>query len=108
SATAGEEAWVWSEVFAGISEMQKSGRAPSIRAPCGSGLGVLSLSCQEGTRREYVDASYIPIRQQMIVVGDEGPFCRCAQRCKFSIVRIPDKDEGVRIDGAGKLPLWPE
>ena len=44
----------------------------------------------------------------MIVVGDEGPFRRCAQRCKFSIVPIPDEDEGVRIDGPGKLPFWLE
>ena len=44
----------------------------------------------------------------MIVVGDEGPFRRCAQRCEFSIVPIPDEDEGVRIDGAGKLPFWLE
>jgi hypothetical protein len=41
----------------------------------------------------------------MIVVGDEGPFRRCAQRCEFSIVPIPDEDEGVRIDGAGKFPF---
>src|SRR6516164_7438255 len=68
----------------------------------------LSLSCQEGARRECVDPNYIPIRQQMIVVGDEGPFRRCAQRCEFSIVRIPDEDEGAGIDGAGKLPFWLE
>ena len=33
----------------------------------------------------------------MIVVGDEGPFRRCAQRCEFSIVPIRDHDKGVGI-----------
>jgi len=51
---------------------------------------------------------YIPIRQQMIVVGDERPFRRCAQRCEFSIVPMPDEDESARIDGAGKLLFWLE
>ena len=89
--------------FAGI-----LGKHLSTRVPCGPGSGVLSLSCQEGARRECVDPNYIPIRQQMIVVGDEGPFRCCAQRCEFSIVPIPDEDVGVRIDGAGKLPFWLE
>jgi hypothetical protein len=40
----------------------------------------------------------------MIVVGDEGPFRCCAQRCEFSIVPIPDEDEGVRIDGPVTSP----
>ena len=84
------------------------GKHLSTRVPGAPGSGVLSLSCQEGARRECVDPNYIPIRQQMIVVGDEGPFRCCAQRCEFSIVPIADEDEGVRIDGAGKLPFWLE
>ena len=38
-------------------------------------------SCQEGARRECVDANYISIRQQVVVVDDERSFRRCAQRC---------------------------
>ena len=60
---------------------------------CGPGSGVLSRSCQEGARRERVDPNYALIRQQIIVVGDQRPFRRCAQRCDFSIVPIPDEDK---------------
>ena len=49
--------------------------------------------------------NYTQIRQQKIVVGDQRPFRRCAQRCEFSIVPIPDEDKGARIDGACKLPF---
>ena len=59
----------------------------------GSGSGTLSRSCQEGARRERVDPNYALIRQQIIVVGDQRPFRRCAQRCDFSIVPIPDEDK---------------
>src|SRR5262249_55964605 len=67
-----------------------------------------SRSCQESARRERVDPNYAQIRQQIIVVGDQRPFRRCAQRCEFSIVPIPDENKGARIDGAGKLPFWLE
>ena len=75
---------------------------------CGSGSGILSRSCQEGPRRERVNPNYTQIRQQIIVVGDQRPFRRCAQRCEFSIVPISDEDKGARIDGAGKLSFWLE
>jgi len=39
------------------------GKHLSTRVPCRPGSGVLSLSCQEGARRECVDPNYIPIRQ---------------------------------------------
>ena len=91
--------------------MRRDACAFSIVPPasrCGPGSGVLSRSCQEGARRERVDPNYALIRQQIIVVGDQRPFRRCAQRCDFSIVPIPDEDNGAKIDGAGKLPFWLE
>jgi hypothetical protein len=37
-----------------------------------------------------------------------GLFAAALSAAKFSIVPIPDEDEGARIDGAGKLLFWLE
>ena len=50
--------------------------------------GVLSRSCQEGARRQHVDANDIPLRQEVIVVGNEWCLRRCTQRCEFPIIAI--------------------
>ena len=48
------------------------------------------------------------MRQEMVVIGNEWNFGCCAERRKFSIVRIFNEDKVVGIDTAGKLALWPK
>jgi hypothetical protein len=72
------------------------------------GSGVLSFSCQEGARREYVDANAVLVGQKVVVVGDKGRLRRNTQRCEFPILGIRDEDEALRIDGTKKLHLGPE
>ena len=48
------------------------------------------------------------MRQDMVVIGNEWNFGCCAERRKFSIVRIFNEDKVVGIDTAGKLSLWPK
>ena len=71
---------------------------------CGPGSGVLSRSCQEGARRKRIDPNYTPIRQQIIVVGDQRPFRRCAQRCEFSIVRSRTRTKALGSTGPLNSP----
>ena len=70
--------------------------------------GGSSRSCQEGARCQNVKTSQISMRQEMVVIGNEWNFGRCAERCEFSIVRIFDEDKVVRIHTAGKLSLRPK
>jgi len=87
--------------------VRRHARAFSIVPPasrCGPGSGVFSRSCQEGARRESVDPNYAQIRQQIIVVGDQRPFRRCAQRCEFSIVRSRTRTKALGSTGPLNSP----
>src|SRR4051794_35845117 len=75
------------------------------RTPAGP---LFSLSCQNITRRDNLDADPASLRQHESVAGHQRHVRRCAQRREFSIIGVWDHGESGGIDRPRKLSLWPK
>src|SRR5215469_1179365 len=68
----------------------------------------LYLQCEELAWRQNLDANLATLREHEFVTGEEDGACRRAERCEFSILRIGDRGEVVKLHRPGKLILRPK